>query len=216
METNIDKLIRLSLLLLLVIGSFIILAPFVILLIWGLIIAVAIYPLFVKTVKRLNGRKNLAASLFAIIGLSVILIPTILITGSSASGYEFLLENFNQGTLTIPIPQEEVKGWPLIGEKLFEIWNLAAHNLREFINTYSDELKEYGSWLVNAIAGLGLTIIQFIISVIIAGVLLAQAEAGNKTINQFAKRLVGDQAEDFINLTGGTIRSVLQGILGSA
>jgi predicted PurR-regulated permease PerM len=47
-------------------------------------------------------------------------------------------------------------------------------------------------------------------------VLLAQSEAGNKTILQFAKRLVGAQAEDFINLTGGTIRSVVQGILGIA
>ena len=216
METNIDKLIRISLLLLLIIGSFIILAPFVILLIWGVIIAVALYPLYVKAVKRLGGRKNMAAVLFTIIGLSIILIPTILVAGSSASGYDFLVESFRQGTLTIPMPQEEVKAWPIIGEKAFSIWNLAAHNLKEFINTYAEELKQYGSWLIEAIAGLGLTILQFMISVIIAGVLLAQAEAGNKTIHQFAKRLVGAQGEDFINLTGGTIRSVVQGILGIA
>jgi len=216
METNIDKLIRLSLLVLLVLASLVILAPFAILLIWGVIIAVAIYPLFLRVSKKLGGRKNLASALFTITGLAIILVPTILITGSSASGYDFLVERFNQGTLTIPIPQEEVKAWPIIGEKAFSIWNLAAHNLKEFINTYAEELKQYGSWLIEAIAGLGLTILQFMISIIIAGVLLAQAEAGNKTIHQFAKRLVGDQGEDFIKLTGGTIRSVVQGILGIA
>jgi predicted PurR-regulated permease PerM len=216
METNIDKLIRISLLLLLIIGSFLILAPFVILIIWGVIIAVAIYPLYVKAVKRLNGRKNLAAALFTIVGLSFILIPTILVTGSSATGYKFLSESFNQGTLTIPMPQEDVMTWPIIGEKVFSIWNLAAHNIKEFIITYSDELKEYGSWIVETLAGLGLTIIQFMISIIIAGALLSQAEAGNKTIHQFSKRLVGAQAEDFIKLIGGTIRSVVQGILGIA
>ena len=39
---------------------------------------------------------------------------------------------------------------------------------------------------------------------------------GAKTSKEFAKRLVGDNAEDFINLTIGTIRSVVQGILGIA
>ena len=216
METNIDRLIRISLIILLITGSLIILAPFAILLLWGIIIAVAIYPVFVKTVKRLGGRKNLVSVLFTMAGLSVILIPTILVTGSGASSYKFLIESFNEGNLTIPMPRDEVKEWPIIGEKLYPVWNLAAHNLKEFINTYSDDLRQYGSWLVETLAGLGLTIVQFIVSIIIAGVLLAQAEAGKNAIHLFAKKLVGEKSEDFVILTGNTIRSVVQGILGIA
>ena len=39
---------------------------------------------------------------------------------------------------------------------------------------------------------------------------------GVETAKEFAKRLVGDNAEDLINLIVGTIRSVVQGILGIA
>lgn len=203
-------------LILLIVGSLYILAPFIILLIWGIIIAVASYPLFINLSEKLGNRRKLATLLLTIAGLSIILVPSILLGGSGASGYSQLVESYREGSLTIPEPTQDVAAWPVIGEKLFEAWNLAAHNLREFINAYGDELRNYASWLLETLTGLGLSIIQFMVSIIIAGVLLAYAEEGNVTVRKFAKRLVGDDFEAFIKLTSGTIRSVVQGILGIA
>jgi predicted PurR-regulated permease PerM len=213
---NIDRLIRLGLLILLVGLSMWILAPFVILLIWGIIIAVALFKSFKKAVKLLGDRRTLTAVLFSTIFLTVVIIPVILLAESSAIGFQNLERAFDEGRLTFPFPTEDVKAWPVIGPKLFELWDLASHNLREFLIKYNEQVRDLSAWLVNALTSLGLTIVQFIVSIIIAGVLLAKADLGKGAAIKFAKRLVGDRAEYFVELTAGTIRSVVQGVLGVA
>ena len=217
---NIELLIRIGFLILLIAASFMILAPFMIILIWGVIIAVALFPLFKKTVNVLGKKKTLTAVLFTLAGLIVIIIPTIMLAESSTSGYQNLLKAFHEGRLTIPPPTKNVIEWPLIGENLYRIWSQASHNLLELLSEYngqhSEQVKEFIGWLLKTLTSVGLTFLQFIVAIIIAGALLAKADMGTKTAKEFAKRLVGDNADDFISLITGTIRSVVQGILGIA
>jgi predicted PurR-regulated permease PerM len=217
---SIELLIRIGLLILLIAASLMILAPFMIILIWGVIIAIAQFPLFKKSVTALGNKKTLTAVLFTLAGLIVIIIPSLMLAESSASGYQNLLRAFEEGRLTIPPPTENVNKWPLIGENLYIIWGQASNNLLELLSEYngqhSEQVKEFIGWLLKTLTSIGLTFLQFIVSIIIAGVLLAKADMGAETAKEFAKRLVGDNAEDFINLTIGTIRSVVQGILGVA
>jgi len=213
---SIDSMIRIALLVLLVGMSVMILMPFTLMLVWGIIIAVAAFPLFKKVTKLFGNRKTSAAVFISIVGILIIVLPSIFLAESSISGLRFIRAVYQEGQLTIPAPTEEVKTWPVVGEKLFTAWDLASHNIREFINKYNDQIKEYGQWILNTLAGIGITIIQFIVSIIIAGILLAKADLGEKTLVKFAGRLVGDRAEGFIKLTTGTIRSVVQGILGIA
>ncbi len=217
---SIELLIRIGFLILLIAASLMILAPFMIILIWGVIIAIAQFPLFKKSVNALGNKKTLTAVLFTLAGLIVIIIPSLMLAESSASGYQNFLRAFEEGRLTIPPPTENVNKWPLIGENLYNIWGQASNNLLELLSEYngqhSEQVKEFIGWLLKTLTGIGLTFLQFIVSIIIAGVLLAKADMGAETAKEFAKRLVGDNAEDFINLTIGTIRSVVQGILGVA
>ena len=217
---SIELLIRIGFLILLIAASLMILAPFMIILIWGVIIAIAQFPLFKKSVNALGNKKTLTAVLFTLAGLIVIIIPSLMLAESSASGYQNLLRAFEEGRLTIPPPTENVNEWPLIGENLYNIWGQASNNLLELLSEYngqhSEQVKEFIGWLLKTLTSIGFTFLQFIVSIIIAGVLLAKADMGAETAKEFAKRLVGDNAEDFINLTIGTIRSVVQGILGVA
>ncbi len=217
---SIELLIRISFLILLVAASLMILAPFMIILIWGVIIAVAQFPLFKRAVNALGDRKKLTAVLFTLAGLIVIIIPSLMLAESSAYGYQNLLKAFEEGRLTIPPPTEDVNEWPLIGESFYNIWAHASNNLLELLSEYngqhSEQVRESIAWLLKTLASISLTFLQFIISIIIAGALLAKADMGAETTKEFAKRLVGDKAEDFISLTIGTIRSVVHGILGIA
>lgn len=217
---SIELLIRIGFLILLIAASLMILAPFMIILIWGVIIAIAQFPLFKKSVNALGNKKTLTAVLFILAGLIVIIIPSLMLAESSASGYQNLLRAFEEGRLTIPPPTENVNEWPLIGKNLYTIWGQASNNLLELLSEYngqhSEQVKEFIGWLLKTLTSIGFTFLQFIISIIIAGVLLAKADMGAETAKEFAKRLVGDNAENFINLTIGTIRSVVQGILGVA
>lgn len=217
---SIESLIHIGLIILLVAASLMILAPFMIILIWGVIIAVAQFPLFKKSVNALGNKKTLTAVLFTFAGLTAIIIPSLMLAESSATGYQYLLKVFEEGRLTIPPPTENVKEWPLIGENLYSIWVQASNNLLELLSKYngqySEQVKDFVGWLLKTLTSIGLTFLQFIVSIIIAGALLAKADMGAETAKEFAKRLVGDNAENFINLITGTIRSVVQGILGIA
>ena len=217
---SIEFLIHIGLLILLVAASLMILAPFMIILIWGVIIAVAQFPLFKTSAEILGNKKTLTAVLFTLAGLMIIIIPSLILAESSASGYQNLLRAFEEGRLTIPPPTENVKEWPLIGENLYSIWVQASNNLLELLSKYngqhSEQIKDFVGWVLKTLTSIGLTFLQFIVSIIIAGALLAKADVGVETTKIFAKRLVGDNAENFINLIIGTIRSVVQGILGIA
>jgi predicted PurR-regulated permease PerM len=217
---SIEFLIHIGLLILLVAASLMILAPFMIILIWGVIIAVAQFPLFKTSAEMLGNKKTLTAVLFTLAGLMIIIIPSLILAESSASGYQNLLRAFEEGKLTIPPPTENVKEWPLIGENLYSIWVQASNNLLELLSKYngqhSEQIKDFVGWVLKTLTSIGLTFLQFIVSIIIAGALLAKADVGVETTKIFAKRLVGDNAENFITLIIGTIRSVVQGILGIA
>ena len=217
---SIELLIHIGLLILLVAASLMILAPFMIILIWGVIIAVAQFPLFKTSAEILGNKKTLTAVLFTLAGLMIIIIPSLILAESSASGYQNLLRAFEEGRLTIPPPTENVKEWPLIGENLYSIWVQASNNLLELLSKYngqhSEQVKDFVGWVLKTLTSIGLTFLQFIVSIIIAGALLAKADVGAETAKEFAKKLVGDNAENFINLITGTIRSVVQGILGIA
>ena len=212
----IDYIIRIGLILMLVTGSLLILAPFMIPIVWGIIIAVALWPVHIKVTGLVGNKKNLSATLITILAVLILVIPSLMLMGSIIQGSQFLIENFEAGTLTFPGPTDDVKAWPLIGEPLYHFWDLASHNLKAFINEYSEQIKGVGSWLLETITGLGLTILQFLISIIIAGVFLAKTELGQQAADRIAKKLVGKQSEEFVKLTTGTIRSVVQGVIGIA
>ena len=69
---------------------------------------------------------------------------------------------------------------------------------------------------MSAAAGAGVGILKFVVSIIIAGVLLANAEGAHQAALAFFTRLAGERGPKFVGLAGATVRSVAQGILGVA
>ena len=62
--------VQIATLVILVSYSLVIISPFVGLAIWGLVMAVAIYPVFLKVTGMLGGRSKLVATLFVVVGLA--------------------------------------------------------------------------------------------------------------------------------------------------
>jgi len=70
--------------------------------------------------------------------------------------------------------------------------------------------------LLSISAGLGLTVLQFALSIVVAGVLLANAQVAYDVTCSLFNRLFGAKGPEFQQLIGATIRSVTSGILGVA
>ena len=82
-KNSIDVYIKIVLLSLVLVWSFYIVRPFVTLIVWSIIVAVALYPFYQKLLKLTKGKKKgLVTSVFILILVALIIIPSITLTGS--------------------------------------------------------------------------------------------------------------------------------------
>jgi predicted PurR-regulated permease PerM len=194
-----------------------ILNPFILPVLWGTIIAVAIYPIYRKLENFLGGRVKIAATIYTLIALTLLITPTALVSNSLIDTSVKVTEEYKSGKLVIPTPSEKVAEWPLVGEKVYKFWNSAATNLEKTVNAYLPQIKDLAGGMLSAVAGIGGSIVQFIISIIISGVFVANAPAAYKVVISLFSRLTSEQTgKEYTDLTKDTIRSVAQGVLGVA
>lgn len=208
--------IHIGLAILLTAACLLILRPFVLLLSWGIIIAVAAYPSFQKLQKALGGRGGLSAVLFTVLLLALLAVPVVLLAGTLAEGIQSLVARFKGGTLIVPPPPVSVENWPIIGAPLKNLWSRASNDLTGAVRSFAPQIKAFIPEVFSASAGVGLTVLQFALSIIVAGVLLANAQTAYEVTYSICKRIFGESGPSFQQLMGATIRSVTTGILGVA
>ncbi len=211
-----EAAIRIGIVVLWVGWCFQILRPFVIPIIWGMIIAVAIHPVYGYFQGLLKGSSRLAAFLVTV-GLLVLLVwPAILLGGLLVENAEMVVNHVRQGTLKVPPPPQGLETWPLIGEPLAKFWNLASENIEEALVQLEPQIMMVAKWLLSLVTGTGIAILQFIVAVIIAGFLLGYSSSGYVLAQNIARRLAGERGAELANLAEATVRSVARGVLGVA
>ncbi|MEL4456310.1 AI-2E family transporter [Lutimonas vermicola] len=219
MKTNesknpIDVYIKIVLLSLLLVWSFYIVRPFVTLIVWSIIVAVALYPFYQKLMNLTKGKKKgLVTTVFILILVTLIILPTISLTGSIIDSGRELYQSFNEGTLEVPPPADKVKEWPLIGKKIHGTWSNASQDLENFIVKYKGEISNSLGWLFSSFAGLMGSVALGLFALIIAGVFMSSADIGYQSGVNFVNRLSPGKGEEFMSMCVGTIRSVVKGIL---
>jgi predicted PurR-regulated permease PerM len=193
-----------------------ILMPFVSFLAWGTIIAVAMHTPFLRLRDALGGRNKLAVLVFVVLGLATILIPAWMFAGSMLDSAQEFRSNLESGQFDIPPPNESVREWPLVGERLFADWSAAAVNFELFLEDHHEQIKSATSSVLSKAVGIGLSILQFVAATLIAAVMLANEESTRAMVQKLCRRLAGDRAEEMITLSAATVRSVAVGVLGIA
>jgi len=208
--------IQIGLLFLLAAWCLKIIHPFIGLVAWAGIIAVAVNPMHDKLSQALGGRQKWAATFIVLIGLAILLVPTWTVTGSSIHTAKELATGLEAGTLTIPPPGDKVAEWPLVGKRVHDVWSDAAINLEATLREHSGQVKDFSAWLFKAVAGTAMGALGFAISIIIAGVLMLNADQSYNAFRAIGQRLAGERGADFTDLSIATIRSVAKGVLGVA
>lgn len=209
--------LQIGALLILLVMCFNIVRPFISIVVWALILAVAIYPLHRSLTAKLGGREKTSAAIFVLTGLAIILVPTVLLGESTFGGLKSLGQDLRAGTLSVPAPDPSVADWPVIGEQTYGIWSNAATNLQETALQYEEQLRALGQRVISFATGTMIGVLQFVFSTIIAGALLMQARGGYETTREIMTSLVGPANGDrFTDMSISTIRSVVKGVLGVA
>lgn len=210
-----DITVRLAILALIVAWCVMLLMPFGSIILWSIILALVFNPLHQTLVKRMGGRKKLASIIIILTGLLIILVPLVLFMESLVDGVKEIIAQFKNGTLTIPPPDESVRGWPLIGDSVYSLWNSASASLGNFFVKYEKQIAEYGRILAEGLLSFGGSALQLIISFVIAGVLLFTSGVGEAGRNIFRK-LMSDRGDEFADVAQSTVSNVVKGVLGVA
>lgn len=205
---------RLGLLGTLIYLSFTLTQVFIPVVIWSVVLAVTLYPVFNWIAGCLGGRRGLAAFLTTAVSLLVLIGPTAWFGFSLVQGLRTFTDQLGSGHLTVPAPPESVKAWPLIGEQVYQIWNLASTNLKSAFLKIAPELKPVASPLIGKVGGATSELLQFFAALVIAGFLYSPGPSLVNTLRTLSLRYVPDRSEDFIELAGATIRAVARGVIG--
>jgi predicted PurR-regulated permease PerM len=88
--------------------------------------------------------------------------------------------------------------------------------LTAVVRSFAPQIKAVVPALLSASAGIGFTVLEFVLSIVVAGVLLANAQAAYEVTCSLANRIFGEKGPEVQQVIGSTIRSVTTGILGVA
>lgn len=212
----IEAAIRIGILFLLVSWCFDITRPFLMIVIWGIIIAVACYPIYESLRHKLPGGDVVASSVFVIVLLSLIIVPTLVLSKTAFESTINLAAQLRSGELDIPRPPEDIKNWPIVGQKLSSVWSLASENLSAALQQVKPQLESIGLWLANVVKAAGMSLLTFVAAIIISGFILANAKGARWFAHQFTTRIIGEKGHQYADLASQIIQSVTQGILGVA
>jgi predicted PurR-regulated permease PerM len=208
--------IRLGLLAFLIYWSFVLLRPFIPILVWSAVLAVALYPAFDWLSSHLGHRPRLAAILIALVVLAVFLGPATWLGIGLVDGLRDISDQLTSGDFVIPTPPDGVRDWPLIGGQLYEFWSKASVNLAATLREIAPHLKPLAGPILAIAGSAGTGTLKFLLSVIVAGFLLPRGPLLVASIRRMLARIVSERSADFVALSGATIRTVAQGVIGVA
>ena len=212
-----DVLIRAGLVLGLAMICFQVFSPFLSLMTWALILAVTLYPLHQSVAATIGGRQGLAATLLVLLGIVVVVVPTAALMNSLGDSVHRLINDVRNNTLQVPPPREGVAEWPLVGERVHAIWMKAHTDLPALVQSMQPKIGNLATAALGFVAGIGGGLLQFLASLVVAGIMMAFGEEGERAIRSIFERFVaGKRGAEFVDLSTATIRAVAKGVLGVA
>jgi predicted PurR-regulated permease PerM len=212
-----DVFIRAGLVLALVLLCYQIFSPFMTMMLWALILAITIYPLHQMLAGRIGGKQGLASTLIVLLAVAVIITPTVMLGSQFADSVHDLVKGVRDNTLQVPAPSDRVASVPIVGKRVHALWSQAHDDLPAVVKSMQPKIGELASKALGMVAGLGGSLLMFIFSFIVAGIMMAWGEAGARAMLEIFERVVGlARGKEFTALSTATVRAVASGVIGIA
>ena len=203
---------------LMIVSSLWILQPFLGALIWATMIVVATWPLMLKVQASLGGRRWAAVMVMTLAMLFLLVAPlTIAILTVIDRRDEIVSLASSLATADVPPPPAWVERLPFVGQRLAEEWRrLAAIGAEELATQAAPYIRQALTWFAGQAGSLGLMVLHFILTLVIAAILYANGEAAANGVRRFGRRLAAERGENAVVLSGQAIRAVALGVVVTA
>ena len=202
----------------LIASSFWILRPFLISIIWALLIVVATWPVLLKLQARLSGRRGLAVTVMTAALLLIVFVPLTLAVLTIFGNAEDIAGRIKSlVALTVSPPPEWTERIPFAGAKLSAKWmEFAALTPDDRSARVAPYAAKALQWFLTQAGSVGMMLLSFLLTVIIAAIMYAKGEVAAAGVLSFARRMAGTQGEEVAVLAAKAIRGVALGIVLTA
>ena len=198
--------------------TFWVLLPFLASIIWAAMIVIATWPMMTRLQGWLWGSRAAATTVMTLALLLLLVLPLTLVIGTIAANADGLVKwAATMQTLTIPPPPDWLSRVPIVGEPIVEGWRrLADSRLADLVASAAPYVVAVIVWVAGALKGFALLMLQFLLTVVIVGVMYAKGEHAGEALLKFGRRLAGDHGDRVIRLAGQAIRGVALGVVVTA
>ncbi len=214
---RIEPIIGIGALLVLIVGCFLVLRPFLSALLWGTVLAYSTWPLYRELAEALGRRRTLAAALMTLLLAMAFILPLVLVGTSAADGIARIID-IVRSLLAMgpPRPPGWLVGLPLVGSYLADIWMEIATNTRSLVDLIQPYVASIRTVAIQAGVGVGSGLLEVTMSVLAAFFFYRDGESVVAQAQVIGHRVVGNRIEHFLEIAGGTVKSVVYGIVGTA
>jgi len=211
-----DRIVAITIAILLAAGCIVVLYPFVSALLWAVILCFVTWPTFLWGVRLLGGRRTLTATLMALLVAALLVAPLIAVGLSLADNVSHLTAVISRGLEQgPPAPPAWVADIPLVGRRLYQAWQTLTHDSAPLTTALQRLVVPVSTWLVSQGVALGAGILYLILSVLLLFFLYRDGAALAARLQEVTRRIAGTRAQQLVDLAVSTVRGVVYGILGS-
>jgi len=218
MRQRFQPFTRLAAVILLVIGCLIVLRPFVAAILFACAITISSWPLYLRLLNKVKGRRSLAAAIMSVGLTLLILVPLTLVTwnvaDNAASFYDHFKASLGSGTLA---PPAWLRDLPLVGEMIDTYLRRLLGSREELLNVAKNLLEPARHLLLGGGVLLGSGVAQVSLAVFVSFFLYRDGVTMLSSLGRAMDKLIGaEQATSVSDTISRTVRGVMYGLLGTA
>ncbi|GAA4822114.1 AI-2E family transporter [Algivirga pacifica] len=180
---------------------------------WGGIIAIALYPLFDQLRNKLGGSVKWATVLWAVLLLMLFIFPSTFFVESMMASGKVIAEEIRKDAIALPPPPQEAKEIPLVGGIIYDLWKEASGNLVRTLNKFPEQVKQASTWLLKITASIVVTAFQTLLAIIISIVFMVYAAQIYSLSIKALQKIIGTKGVEFVHTVRNIVRSVAQGVI---
>jgi len=210
-----DVLIRVGIIGFLVFISYKIFAPFMSIMLWALILAVILFPLHQLLANKLGGSQGRSATIIVLCGILFLGVPAVMFSGSLVDFIQQAHTKYSGESISINAPEQSVAQWPVVGKKVYAIWEQASKDLPKLLKKFKPQIEEFAKSALSFAAGMAGSLFQSLFALVLAGIMMAYGHGGSDSILKILNRFAGgERGASLHKLSTATIRSVALGVVG--
>ena len=219
MDTNrFEQYARVAGIALLVIGSFLVVRPFLAALLFAAVLCLSTWPAFRWARDRMGGRSTLTALLFVLAMLFAIALPVALagfsLATNSSQAIDLVRGYLDRGPFDLP---DWVTGLPVVGASLDEYWHRLTGDRQEIVALVKRMAEPAKGLLLALGSAAGEGLLQILLAIFMSFFFYRDGEAVGRMIRNAMGRLAGsEQGAVVVETAQNAVKGVVYGLIGTA